>query len=391
MEIDDSVPGWLRGDERRIIQIVSNLINNAVKFTEKGSITVTTTSHENNLMIRVRDTGIGIPKDMHEVIFEAFKRIDPSVTREYSGTGLGLAITKRLVEEMKGQISVESAPQKGSCFTVSLPMKVVEKKETSVSSQKPSEREYNAETISLLIKKGISCHVLVAEDNESNRLYVKELLSKAGVYCDFVKNGKQAIELLEQKMNTDDQYDLLLLDIQMPLMSGVDVITYLRNRDGLKHIHCIALTAHALKGDEKKYLNAGCNAYCAKPLKQQVLYKHITHMLEQKENSYEYEPSTKNISLADTPAHKERLLIGKEKKNEIKKLIMKLKDNYALYNRQELQVIREEMGQLLPGPVFQYVDVKLYNSIKTYDDEMLLEVISFLEPLVEEKPLEVQI
>ncbi|MBN2444727.1 MAG: response regulator [Spirochaetales bacterium] len=417
ISIDTSVPEALYGDEHRIQQIVSNLINNAIKFTEKGSINISADYIDGELCISVEDTGIGIPEEMHEAIFTVFKRGDPSLTRAYSGTGLGLAITKQLVEQMNGSITVNSLPAQGSCFTVKLPLKIIEKSRDKLMSNSAANQEYTAKAVLFFLEKGISCNILVAEDNESNRLYLHELLVRAGLYCDFAKDGRETIEMLEKKVDTDDWYDLLILDIQMPVMSGIDVITYIRESERLKDIYCIAVTAHALKGDEKKYLDAGCDDYLAKPIENHKLYKQIIRQLEKKSNqslhfesqekksgamyahNTPYTQNRKSATADNTPYTQNRKSatadnmnvesIENKNKDEVRKLIIKFKDNYKLYNKQELLVLQKECKSILPKKMSTFVDSKIQNSIKAYDDEMLLEIIELLESVLGETPGEV--
>lgn len=385
--IDDSMPEYLIGDECRIQQVISNLVNNAVKFTDKGSILIKASYSHEKMVIDVKDTGIGIPADKLEVVFNMFKCVDPSLTREYSGTGLGLAIAKRLVEKMNGSISVESSPGEGTCFTIKLPLKVSEKKGVQKFVKESAGGHYTAEAIRSFLEKKNSCNVLVAEDNESNRMFISALLKKAGINCDFAIDGKQTLDMLEAKINSGDEYDILFLDIQMPVLSGIDVITHIRNSEKLRQIYCIAVTAHARKEDKQKYINAGCDAYISKPINSQELYWQISRLLEKKKHFHIDEVSAEK-QIHDYPqAIPDTIEITEKQKNQITDLIEKLKNNYKLYNRQELQLILKKSRQILPEPVLKQVESKIDNSLKTYDDEILLEVIKLLEAIIKRSPV----
>jgi signal transduction histidine kinase/CheY-like chemotaxis protein len=383
--IDDSMPEYLIGDECRIQQIISNLISNAVKFTNSGSIIIQASYKQGRLIINVKDSGIGIPEDKLESVFTMFKCVDPSLTREYSGTGLGLAIAKSFVEKMNGTISVESTFGEGTCFSIKLPLKATEKRKQMIMPR-PASGKYTAEAIRLFLEKNNSCSILVAEDNESNRMYISELLKKAGIECDFAEDGQQTIDLLEKKADEGKEYDLLFLDIQMPVKSGMDVITYIRNSETLKEIYCIAVTAHALKEDEKKYLDAGCNAYISKPIQSQELYQQIVQVLEKNKNVLFETASTEKQMYEDIEKILDAVEITIKQKSQITGIIEKLKNNYKLFNRQELKMICKKSKQVLPEPVFNQVKLKIDSSLKTYDDELLLDVIDMLETLITKNP-----
>ncbi|MBN2531957.1 MAG: response regulator [Spirochaetales bacterium] len=387
INIDSSMPEYLIGDECRIQQIVSNLISNAVKFTDKGAIIINASYVLEKLVIDVIDTGIGIPADKLEIVFTMFKRVDPSLTREYSGTGLGLAIAKRLIEKMNGSITVESSLKKGTCFTIKLPLTAATMKKKKKAKEKSDSLNYTAETIKLFLEQDNSCNVLVAEDNESNRMYISELLKRAGIDCDFAIDGKQTIDMLERKANTHAEYDLVFLDIQMPVLSGLDVITYIRNSENLNRIYCIAVTAHALKEDEQKYLNAGCDAYISKPIQSRELYKHITYMLEKKRHFHIGDASSSKQTHDEKIIIPDIIEINESQKSQIIDLIEKLKNNYKLYNKQELELIRKKSRKILPEQILRLVEPKIENSLKTYDDEILLDIIELLEIIINKGPL----
>lgn len=257
------------GDPYRISQILNNLISNAIKFSEKGIVSVklnsiSETEHLLWYKISVKDTGIGIHPKQIEQIFEPFKQADSSISRKYGGTGLGLGICKKLIENMGGRIAVESFPQKGSTFSCILPIK----KNNNVST--PTIHTPNFEKL-----KG--CRILVAEDVEMNQFITRSLLEEKGVYVSIALNGKEAIEKV-----TNFQYDLILMDISMPYIDGIQATSIIRSmNDPLKkNIPIIAMTANAFKKDENRYRNIGMNGYLTKPFQETQLLTVIIEVLD---------------------------------------------------------------------------------------------------------------
>ena len=261
-EIGSSVPQRLRGDSGRLRQVLVNLGGNAVKFTARGSVTIRVRqerAEQSSVAIRfsVEDTGIGIPADRQTDIFSPFTQGDGSTTRRYGGTGLGLAISSQLVGLLGGQIGVESEPGKGSTFWFTA---VFEK-----PNGEWSEAAEDGETAPLRREqRNRSWRILVAEDNITNQQVALAILEKLGCRADAVANGKEALESLRLV-----PYDLVLMDCQMPEMSGYEATARIRDpRSGVRNpeIPIIALTAHAMRGDREDCLAAGMNDYIAKPV-----------------------------------------------------------------------------------------------------------------------------
>jgi signal transduction histidine kinase/CheY-like chemotaxis protein len=256
MKVDTNVPAWVRGDSVRLRQILSNLLANAVKFTEKGEVSCTVSlsdnvTDENNRLVRfvVCDTGIGIPETSRSMLFQPFRQLDPSITRKFGGSGLGLAIVSNLVGMMKGSMTVESKEGTGSCFVVELPLQTAEQvKEVLLTKAKA-------------MAPGI---ILVVEDNEFNRRLLKETLTSWGHQVLLAENGWQALQLLEQQ-----RFDLVLLDIRMPDIDGIEVARRVRQRElerSGKAVPIIAITADADAATRGTCLAAGINAVLAKPV-----------------------------------------------------------------------------------------------------------------------------
>jgi PAS domain S-box-containing protein len=277
---DNTIPEVLVGDPIRLHQIILNLVSNALKFTTKGEITVNVDlMHEDNekviIQFAVTDTGIGIAAEKIPVIFENFQQATTGTSRLYGGTGLGLAIVKQLVETQGGNIQVESIIDQGSTFTFTLPFHKTkaEPKSETVVPQLDEE------------KKNIK--VLVVEDIALNQLLMKTLLDDFGFDRDIADNGKIAIELLQK-----NAYDIILMDLQMPVMNGFEATEYIRNTMNSK-IPIIALTADVTTIDLAKCKAAGMTGYIAKPIDEKVLYRKIVE-LAKKPSLKKAESSTKN-------------------------------------------------------------------------------------------------
>lgn len=257
--IAPNLPQQLIGDSHRLRQILSNLLSNAVKFTEKGGVTLhaglTPVGH---LEIRVRDTGIGIPREAQASIFEKFMQSDPSITRRFGGTGLGLSISRELAGLMGGDIELTSTPGKGSEFIVTLPLPAV-----SVQSDVETADTLTIAPIDAEHEHGL---VLLVEDYKPNVLVARTMLSSYGFGCEVAATGTEAEALLCS--NAHDRYVAVLMDVQLPGLSGVDVTKRARAYEAthkLAHLPIIAMTAHALMGDREKFIAAGMDAYVPKP------------------------------------------------------------------------------------------------------------------------------
>jgi PAS domain S-box-containing protein len=263
--VDDKVPENLMGDVTRLRQILVNLLSNAVKFTEAGHVSVAVTSHQKGdryeLFFTVRDTGIGIPPEKMNRLFQSFSQIDMSTTRRYGGTGLGLAISKKLTEMMGGKIWVESETGKGSAFHFTILA------ETAPAGMPAKEL---LKIDKLPASQSSSMRLLLAEDNIVNQKVALGILRKLGYHADVVTNGLEVLQALERQ-----PYDIILMDIQMPEMDGFEATKAIHERWQKEAPHIIALTAHALDGDRERCLAAGMDDYIAKPMKIEELMEAI--------------------------------------------------------------------------------------------------------------------
>lgn len=262
-EFDPTIPPTIIGDPTRLRQIILNLLSNAVKFTETGKITMSVQKLKEDgenitLRVTITDTGIGIPEDKLDHIFESFEQVSNETSRKYGGTGLGLAIVKKLVELQGGTIEVKSKPGVGSSFSI-----VMDFEKTTCETTIEKEETFQKESGTTTIK------ILVAEDNALNQMLIKIQLNEFGFDVDIAENGKVAIEKLR-----DNHYDIVLMDIQMPEMNGIETTKYIRNE--LKSsIPIIALTADVTSPDIKKSRAIGMNDYLSKPIDDKLLYSKI--------------------------------------------------------------------------------------------------------------------
>jgi PAS domain S-box-containing protein len=266
--IDEKLNRILLGDPVRLNQILINLINNAVKFTHRGSIHVACEVERLQkdrcwIRIEVSDTGVGIPEEKLATIFESFSQADESVTRRYGGSGLGLTIVKQLVELQDGKITVRSQENKGSTFIVLIPYEAGVARSINKASKKaslPPNRSLASEL-----------HVLLVEDNDINRLYAKSILKTWDCHTDIAENGEVALEKVK-----NNHYDIILMDVQMPVMDGYEATKAIRLMDGGKSlVPIVALTANATKKDVELCLAAGMNDYLAKPFTPDDLQRKI--------------------------------------------------------------------------------------------------------------------
>lgn len=251
MDIDPELPTMFLGDPTRTRQVLNNLLSNAIKFTEEGSVRIHATRFSGNLRIDVMDTGIGMSKEGLHRIFSPFSQADTDTTRLYGGTGLGLTLCRQLVERMHGQIMVDSEVGHGTHFTVTLPLPVYT--QTTQQAEKPLPIEETPTPV-----KGL--HVLLVEDNQVNQLVASSLLRKLGHSVDLAENGKQALEALEER-----NYDMVLMDCQMPVMDGYEATRKIRENPAWKRLPVIAVTANVMQGDREDCLASGMNDYITKP------------------------------------------------------------------------------------------------------------------------------
>ena len=272
------LPARMCSDRARIIQCLVNLVNNALKFTECGHVFINISykkvSEKDYICFAVEDTGIGIPKDRQDLIFESFTQADSTTTKRFGGTGLGLTITKQFAELLGGWINIKSTEGKGSIFSLFIPVGI-DMEQAGVMDK----YEFTNHISQPVIHDKDKYHgrVLVAEDNPSNQMLIKLLLKKVGIESVVVENGQEAIDTIGS-----EDFQLVLMDMQMPIMNGYEAVKKLR-KNGVKTA-IIALTANAMKGDKEKCIEVGCDGYLAKPIDREKFLSILDKYL-QRENA----------------------------------------------------------------------------------------------------------
>ncbi|MBW2050531.1 MAG: response regulator, partial [Deltaproteobacteria bacterium] len=298
----------LIGDPERLRQVLVNLSSNAVKFTERGNIDIRVEPVREDedqvfLSFEVADTGIGIPRDRLDSIFESFTQADGSTTRQFGGTGLGLSISKRLVELMGGEIAAESEEGRGSTFRLIIPFR--------------KQEEIGAPVMTRQSVRG--AHILIVDDNATNRTILNKTLVSFGCFPEEVSNGKDALSLLQRSVEEDRTFDAVLLDHQMPGMGGEDVARAIQADSRLKDLRVLILTSVVERGDAKKFKNLGCSAYLTKPVRQSQLLDALAEALVEVEKpgeEAEEKPSRPDIiirhSLGEGVARGSRILLAED-------------------------------------------------------------------------------
>lgn len=285
---EKNIPDRLLGDPTRVSQILINLIGNAIKFTEQGSVTVfceaiETAENKVTLAFKITDTGIGISENYVHRIFESFTQAGTDTARKYGGTGLGLTISKQLADLMHGDIEVESKLNEGTTFTVIIPFEIAS------DQQRPIKENKLADDLHARLKK---INVLLVEDNEFNRMVAGDTLEELlnGISISYAENGAEAVEMIKK-----NDYDVVLMDIQMPVMDGIEATRQIRNlANHKKNVPIIAMTANVLQEDVKKYFDEGMNAYVSKPFQPDELLEKIAGVIQHVQPTKEVEQKEKD-------------------------------------------------------------------------------------------------
>jgi CheY-like chemotaxis protein len=259
-----------------------NLVGNAIKFTEKGSVTIHICKTKMDkdkvtLKVDISDTGIGIREKDNNKLFKSFTQLDNSTSKSYPGTGLGLAIVKRYTELLNGKVSLKSESGQGSTFTLEIPFKLSNKIQTEIT---PESKQKSLSDIHSNKKK---IHVLLAEDDGINQLYLKSFLTSNGLVVDGVFNGNEVLEKYD-----NNSYDIILMDGQMPKMDGFETTRLIRKKEKKTKIHTpiIAITGYTISGDREKFIASGMDDYITKPIDEKRLLEIINRLtLKQEKNN----------------------------------------------------------------------------------------------------------
>ncbi len=359
-DIDVEIP-TVHGDENRIKQIMYNLVGNAIKFTESGSILVSATVADREVVVSVSDTGIGIPEDKQDNIFESFEQAEDSLARVYGGTGLGLAITRQLIHLHGGRIRVTSTPGKGSIFSFTLPTSgrtavPAEELDTFPPLELPPFRE-ESETLEAGVQPiPGDFSILIVDDEPVNRQVLVNLLSLQHYHISEVSSGREALDLLQERL-----FDLILLDVMMPRMSGYEVCQKIRERYPVQELPIIFLTAKGRVNDLVTGFSLGANDYLTKPISKNELLSRVRTHLE----------------LLDINRHLEQKVIERTKELQQK--------NEEILRRQQQMVIQEKMasmGTLTAGIAHEIRNpLNFVKNFAEISSEMVTDIREILEPL----------
>ncbi len=367
--VDEKLPPYIVLDEARFRQMMLNLAGNAVKFTEKGGVEITcdvvnVNEQENtiDLEVKVKDSGIGIPDDQKELIFEAFKQQEGQSAKAYGGTGLGLTITKRLVEMMGGSIGVESRRGKGSTFFMNIPgIQISEKQESD------AEEEFHPENI-----KFDRSLVLLVDDVINNRTLVKEFLDGTGIKIIEAENGREAIEKA-------DVYkpDLILMDMKMPEMDGFEATKIIRQREQISKIPVIGLTAFAMVSDEQRIFKAGLDGHLRKPVIKKELFNTLMQFLTYSENGKNEEQAEALHEKEISPEAKDKIpQVLEEIKNEYENLQEKIKRSIRINAVKSFADFLCEKGETEHIPPIVSFGRKLSEAADSYDKKRINQALS---------------
>ncbi|WP_425618858.1 ATP-binding protein [Anatilimnocola sp. NA78] len=287
--ITGHVPPQIESDPIRIRQILLNLVSNAIKFTETGSVSIVVRvlmQATPKLQFEVADTGIGIPADLAVRLFNPFTQADASTTRKFGGTGLGLSISRRLAQMLKGDITVESQPGRGSRFCLTLDLDKAVVAQVPVGGEETTSRAPQSPVVQNKVQLPGNTHVLLVEDGPDNQRLISHVLKKAGATVALAENGEQGVRVALAASDRGEAFDVILMDMQMPVLDGYAATSRLRKIGYLQPI--IALTAHAMAGDRQKCLAAGCDDYLQKPIDRDQLVQLIRRYVQQSEAATHY-------------------------------------------------------------------------------------------------------
>ncbi|MGQ9425196.1 chemotaxis protein CheB [Gilvimarinus sp. F26214L] len=280
MQVEDAVPASVCTDMGRLKQVLTNLISNAIKFTQQGSVrlqlAVQGPRNNTSLQFKVIDTGIGIQPELLEKIFDPFEQVDSSIAKNYGGTGLGLTISRRITQLLGGSLAVDSSPEKGSTFTLDLPIGSTEDEEyVRIDTIEALTHEHTAPDVNSGQLQGV--HILVVDDIDDVLTLIAQMLSRAGAKVSTAINGAEALERIEECKERGEPVDVVLMDTMMPVVDGYTAVRRLRSKGFDKPV--IALTAAAMTNDRERCLQAGCNDYLSKPVTMEKLLSILNSQL----------------------------------------------------------------------------------------------------------------
>ncbi len=369
--IDPEVSSIIRGDPLRFKQVLLNLLNNAIKFTEQGSVIIKLSAQtvDNNadnclVLVEVIDTGIGITSELQGNIFEVFVQADLSDTRKYGGTGLGLAITKRLVSLWGGSIGLESTPNDGSRFWFTVGAEATSFGITTTQDSKDASNEI---TPAADLKTAFQANILLVDDSVINLAVISSMLTTVGHRVDLAVCGVDAIKAV-----SDKNYDLILMDVSMPDMSGLEATKIIRQSTGINNMPIIAITAHALAGYKEQCLAAGMNGYLTKPISQKDLLSIINTWCAVNFDAVVQANPHLEIKMVDTVLSELTKQFGQQKVNEL--LLLFLTDLSARSNALKSAVIQHNILDIDREVHTIKSSATIFGAIALQEKAMVLEI-----------------
>ena len=369
--IDPEVSSIIRGDPLRFKQVLLNLLNNAIKFTEQGSVIIKLSAQtvDNNadnclVLVEVIDTGIGITSELQGNIFEVFVQADLSDTRKYGGTGLGLAITKRLVSLWGGSIGLESTPNDGSRFWFTVGAEATSFGITTTQDSKDASNEI---TPAADLKTAFQANILLVDDSVINLAVISSMLTTVGHRVDLAVCGVDAIKAV-----SDKNYDLILMDVSMPDMSGLEATKIIRQSTGINNMPIIAITAHALVGYKEQCLAAGMNGYLTKPISQKDLLSIINTWCAVNFDAVVQANPHLEIKMVDTVLSELTKQFGQQKVNEL--LLLFLTDLSARSNALKSAVIQHNILDIDREVHTIKSSATIFGAIALQEKAMVLEI-----------------
>lgn len=366
LNVDEELPEMIYLDQAKMQQILSNVLSNAVKFTHQGSVTIEAcksgSPDDPRLAVAVKDTGIGISSEELPEIFAPFTQADSSTTRKYGGTGLGLYTCQKLVNLMEGTIRAESQFGIGTIIYIEIPL------QEAAGTAEPNHGGISpaAQTADNAVLNFDPARILVTEDNLLNQKIVSQMLHNYGFYCRVVSNGLECLNALHQ-----ESFDVVLLDMQMPVMDGYETAGIIRQDASLNHVAVIAMTANSMVGDREKCLASGCTDYISKPFKARELAEIITQHLPQQNR--------------DTALENDRLLINELMPELLEMLGEMLESLYASWRKKDLPGL-QSLGHDIKGTAGMYglaaisqLAGKLEKAAREHDFQKITSIIGDLE------------
>ena len=382
--IEKGTPEYAVGDELRLRQVLVNLTGNAIKFTRQGGVTLRARYKAPDFVFEVNDTGVGIPEAYLQSIFNAFVQADNSTERQYGGTGLGLSISQSLVRLMGGNLNVQSQEDKGTRFTIRLPMDVPEKQPHQAKPLQTAPREPDpsqpiadgpsTRTADSKAVKQLNC--LVVEDSPVNIDLTRAHLQPMNLDCDAAENGRIALEMMGRT-----QYDIVFMDIHMPVMNGLETLENMKRTQSLSRIPVVALTADAIKGHSEKYLQAGFDAYISKPFSAGILESTIQQLLPAAFAATHTPPGVSKIKKANTPHGTEQPHSPLSRPIDahtalIEKSIAIIHSNCDIFNPDELSELSAELKATINHDGFLGLAEEINNAAEAFDDGALADILT---------------